>query len=271
MNEIEVEINKYSSMNKNDIFDFINLGNKIRKIKLLDRDIFGKYCRNLCNFLINHTDLNYLVEVFNNLNSEMISNYNQNKQYIKQIIYANNKLLTLINSDYKNENKLEKSNWQPLDEYIKIINNITNYDGLYYNFGETKSLRLWVDLHIIENRIILIKKKELINVPELSDLLRYFNWITFRLLTKIKSKNLRNKLLFNIEYIQSENKINDKVYLIDNSIEYYKNILLNDKSLVAILPRSINDKKERKNINIPLSTSIAVGTVLITGILYKIF
>ena len=105
----------------------------------------------------------------------------------------------------------------------------------------------------------------------MSDLLRYFNWITFRLLTKIKSKNLRDKLLFNIEYIQSENKINDKVYLIDKSIEYYKNILLNDKSLVAILPRSINNKEERKNINIPLSTSIVVGTVLITGILYKIF
>mgnify|MGYP000639468661 CR=1 FL=1 len=57
--------------------NYIKLGDKLIEKKLLDKDIFGKYCRNLCNFLINHTDLNYrfvrdLVSYCNKFNKKLV-------------------------------------------------------------------------------------------------------------------------------------------------------------------------------------------------------
>ena len=62
-------IDNFSNFNKEQINDFKKVGLDICIES--ERICFTKYCRNLINFLIDNTKLNYLIEFLSEVNSEI--------------------------------------------------------------------------------------------------------------------------------------------------------------------------------------------------------
>jgi hypothetical protein len=281
--KLQNNINKYSSFNKDNIDDYIDIGNNIILLiynKSIQKNTFALYCRNYCNFLINHTDFNYLLEVHSNINSEIIHNFNYYILEIPKLIQINNILLNLIKTNYSStiNVNLNLYEWVPLKEYAYSVKNIKNDNSYIFKFGDLHHMRIWVDILILQERFKKLEnKKKFAYDVALYDLFRFFNWISYRLSlllkNKVKGEPSYGQILKKIEYynkqLQRNIKKTTKINYILEASGVYHTFLKKEPELKDILPKEDRPSKLEFNPNIIVPTVITVGTVLISGLIYK--
>ncbi len=277
--EIENSINKFSSLDLSGIDEYYLIGEKISLINTNDSEfkrVFSLYCRNYCNFLINHTDFNYLLEVYNNVNSEIIKNFTDNFIYIKLLVEVNNKILIMVKNDNFNLNldNLQLSSWEPLDIYIQLLKKINIEDNNVFDKGIILPMRIWVDTLVLNDRIQNLEKianNHKKNVAKY-DIYRFFHWISLRYKKLLKQKNENLQINRVNRYIKKlSQNINDttKNNIIIEAIGTYQNYIKTLKDMEDKIP--LNQKKSRLSLSKEemIPTVMAVGAVLISGIILK--
>ncbi|VVU95750.1 hypothetical protein CPAV1605_1506 [seawater metagenome] len=281
---IQDKINEFSSFTKKDIDEYIKVGKQLINLSInqnLDKNTFSYYCRNYCNFLINHSDFNYLLEVQSNVNSEIIKNYSEYDGMIPRVIIINNILLELIKSEFQIDNysQLKGHSWIHLDAYIDTLKNIKNRNNEILKFGDHRHMRIWVDIKVLEDRISKLSLNSLNTKSEIAfcDLLRFFDWISYRLLVLLKENNdikFTKTVSFYVKKSSRNLKDLSRLNLINEAIGVYQNYLSKQKELKDILPKEETKIKVSNRTEIfekkVIPTVLAVGTVLISGVIYKV-
>jgi hypothetical protein len=277
--EIEKSINKFSSLDLSGIDEYYEIGEKISAITSNDiefKRVFSLYCRNYCNFLINHTDFNYLLEVYNNVNSEIINDFTNNNIYIKTLINTNNKIFKMVKTDNFNINldDIILSNWEPLDIYIKLLKKINIEDNTVFDKGDILPMRIWVDTLVLNDRLENLKNlKDAKKKIAMYDIYRFFHWISLRYKKLLTNKNDKSQIKKVDLYIKKLSKnINDttKQNIIIEAIGIYQNYLKNLKEMADKIPschKNINKFNMTTKEMVP--TVLVMGAVLVSGIIIK--
>jgi len=218
---MENEIDKFTHFSLEEALDYINIGKKLLA-KKVTIDEFKKYCRNYFNFLINHTEFNYLLYCFGDINDKIIKDYDNNYQQMNLLIKLNNILLESIYYNKLNQTdkllKDVKFSWEPLNKYcenLKNINNLAKIDLV----GDTRIKSVYIDTKI------LIKKLDKI------DTLEKIYWIDlFKFYYNICTKTYN----FMIKNNQNNNDINK----IKNELNYF--LLLDNSDKIKIIKQNLN-------------------------------
>ena len=305
---MEQEITKYTNFGINDIDNYIKIGEQL-SLQISEekkhRELFAMYCRNYCNFLINNTKFNYLLEMYSYVNEQIISDYDNNYKYVKLIIQINNELLRMINLNANQDTNLKQNNfdlsfinnyiksddsnnniWEPISNYINCIMNI-NIDTLdIFIVGTNDIRRIYVDIKVLEDRIKKMEPNE--NKAYLYDLYKYYYCISYRLIqytNKINDDDQMNKIN-KILNLFKKTVPSSKIEAINKSILYYLDYMKNINELKVFIPNENkkfipNENKkfipnENKKLKKPIIDDIslplmALGAVTImAGILVKI-
>ena len=148
-------VDSFTNFTKEEITDFIKFGNNLANNP--ERIVFTKYCRNLINFLINNTKFNYLLSFLSDVNSHILSNFEENKVYLKEIINLNNNLLIMIKEDNLKQKRFDdlKSENLMINNYIIYLQNLNNFN--YYEklfiVGNDEIDRVYINLIVLKDTI----------------------------------------------------------------------------------------------------------------------
>ena len=240
-------IDKYTNLDLNNIDDFINISNIIAKNP--ERLIFTKYCRNLINFILNFSKFNFLFGYLSDINKKILNDFDNKKSYILDLISINNVLIIMIknNNFLLNEFKDIKSTWEPLDQYIRYLQNLDkpNYFLKLPLIGEIKADRLYIETILLEDRLAKFNNNEH-KIYKL-DIFNYFFNLSKKIVKIKYDIKIRN---FINNFSKGEN---DKIKLMNHAVEYYKNILqYNPNVKEYIIPYEEINKNAKINLNLPI-------------------
>jgi len=281
MEKIKEKIATFSSFDEKDIDNYIKTGIKLEKnldISNCSRQSFGIYCRNMCNFLINHTEFNYLIEVYNETNSNILKNFKNNIIYAKIIISYNNYLLKMIKSNdfcSKMVDNEKYTKWQPLDDYLFLLKNINTETFEIIKYGDNKPMRIWVDTKVLEDRINKLEDIQTNNIV-LYDIYRYYLWIAYKYLSHLEKKNQKKKIETTNKFINRFKYLcqtkTDRLAVIIQTIRNFQQDLIRTRELADILPKEELDKNDKKYLNnLIINGGISVGSIIATAaVLYKV-
>jgi len=239
INKIKYEIKKYND----EIISKIINKKQIKKIEnnnfVLDKDVFLKEYFNKNNIL-NYLDknfflfekdlINWFLESKEKYYNNLIKRKNKNKIIVYDIETMNVKnlndwIIVMYTSDFEKD-------WINISRYSPLL----IYDWIYYEPNESKKIifykKQFFDIFINDNKLFNYEEKQFA--------LFYENKIK----TFLQKQKIKKKIKFNYYFV---NNYLDKLFLINNYIITWHNIISFDNYRLSILYNFLKSKKEYIN------------------------